>query len=257
MRRYAVLGPLRVFVEGREIEISARKMEILLAVLLIRANQVVSLSQVMAELWGENPPRRATASVHVYVSNLRKLLSPADGSDSPIHTRSPGYMLTSGDDELDLHTFQRAVKQGRAHVRERRHEQAAACLRAGLELWRGPAFHEYRDGPIVSGFAGWLEESRLECIELLIDTEFAMGRHRELVGQLLAWTAEYPLREFFHHRLMLALYRCGRKAEALGVYQSVRSTLDRELGLEPGRQLRQLHCSILTADDDLEIREVS
>ncbi|SNQ48350.1 DNA-binding transcriptional activator of the SARP family [Frankia canadensis] len=257
MRRYAVLGPLRVFGEEREIEISARKMEILLAVLLIRANQVVSLSQVMAELWGEAPPRRATASVHVYVSNLRKLLSWPDGDDNPIYTRNPGYMLTMGDDELDLHTFQREVEQGRGHVRERRYEQAARCLRAGLELWRGPAFNEYREGPIVSGFVGWLEESRLECVELLIDAELAMGRHRQLVGQLLALTAEYPLREFFHHRLMLALYRCGRQAEALGVYRAVRSTLDRELGLEPGRQLRDLHGAILTADDDLDIRDVS
>jgi len=254
VRRYAVLGPLRITDESGEIVFTARKMEIFLAILLIRANQVVSLSQVITELWGDNPPRRATASVHVYVSNLRKMLTRSAGSDSPILTRHPGYMLLMGSDELDLHMFQREVNQGRRHLREGRFEQASQCLARGLELWRGPAFNEYRDGPIVGGFVGWLEEARLECIELLIDADLAAGRHREVIGRLLSLVAEYPLREFFHHRLMLALYRSGRQAEALETYRSVRAMLDQDLGLEPGRDLRDLHRSILLADDGLDIR---
>jgi DNA-binding SARP family transcriptional activator len=159
-----------------------------------------------------------------------------------------------GSDELDLHRFQREFSQGRTHLREGRYEQASRCFTTALSLWRGTAFSEYRDGPLISGFVSWLEEAHLECIELLIDADLAAGRHRELVGWLLSLTAEYPLKENFHERLMLALYRSGRQADALRAYQSVREMLDRDLGLEPSRPLRDLQRAILVADGRLDIR---
>jgi DNA-binding SARP family transcriptional activator len=251
--RYEILGPLRVSDGNDSASISARKIEILLAVLLIRSDQVVATSQLITEVWGESAPRRATAALHVYISQLRKFLRRPSRRGSPIVTRPPGYLLRLGPDELDLHLFNQLVHQGRARAMAQRHMEASACLEAALSLWRGPALDDLRDGPIINGFATWLEEERLECIEMLVDSDLALGRHRQLVGRLYALIAEHPLREALYRQLMLALYRSERRADALKVYQTARETLKDELGLEPSRALRRLQQAILTADDQLDI----
>ncbi|WP_063897600.1 MULTISPECIES: AfsR/SARP family transcriptional regulator [Frankia] len=233
--------------------ISARKVEIMLAVFLVRANHVVSLSQLTTELWGDDPPRRAIASMHVYVSNLRKILALPAETKNPIVTRHPGYLLQMEPDDLDLTLFERRVQEGKRHLAEGSYAQASRCLTAALGLWRGPALGDLKAGPIVSGFLGWLEETRLECIELSLDADLALGRHPELVRRLIALTNDHPLRETFHHRLMLALYRSGRQVEALQVYQTVRDIFHRDLGLEPSRPLRDLQQAILQADEGLDL----
>lgn len=251
--RYELLGPLRVVSEdGSTASIGAQKIETLLAALLIRADQVVSTEQLMTEVWGDRVPRRATAGIHVYVSQLRKFLSRCGASSSPVVTRPPGYVLRSGSDELDYGTFLQLVGWGRDHAHEGRHEQAATCFENALAMWRGPVLGDLSHGPIVEGFVTWLTETRLECIEMLIDAQLELGRHRELVGRLYSITAEHPLREAFSRQLMLALYRSDRQADALEVYRSVRQTIHDELGLEPCRALQKLQRDILTADHELE-----
>jgi len=251
--RYELLGPLRVVGdEGTSASIGAQKIETLLAVLLIRADQVVATEQLMTEIWGDRVPRRATAGIHVYVSQLRKFLNRCGGSSSPVVTRPPGYVLRSGTDELDHQSFLRLVGWGRDHVRDRRYEEASACFENALEMWRGPVLGDLSYGPIVEGFVTWLSETRLECTEMLIDAQLELGRHRELVGRLYSLTAEHPLREAFSRQLMLALYRSDRQADALEVYRSVRQTINDELGLEPCRALQELQHGILTADYELE-----
>ncbi|MFI5916053.1 BTAD domain-containing putative transcriptional regulator [Dactylosporangium sp. NPDC051541] len=249
--RYEILGPVRVVDKGTVSSISARKIETLLVALLIRSDQVVTADRLIAEIWGERPPRRATAGLHVYISDLRKFLRRPESPASPIVTRPPGYLLHLGADELDAHAFVRLMYDGRAHARDLRHEEAADCFQRALSLWRGSVVGDLTGGPIVDAFLAWLAEARLECTELLLEAQLQLGRHRELVAQLFSLAAEHPLRETFYRQLMLALYRSDRKADALKVYQSARRTLELELGLEPCRALQDLQRAILVADDVL------
>lgn len=249
--RYRLLGLVTLSDNDQESTISAPKVELLFATLLIRANHVVGFNQLITEIWGEQPPRRANAALHVYVSQLRKFLRPAHGPN-PVVTRAPGYLLrTDGeqDGERDIAEFQRLLSQGRALYLAGRHEDADADLTAALDLWRGPALGEVAgNGPIIRGFVAWAEAARLECLELQIDTRLAMGRHRMVVGDLYRLISEYPLRETFYRQLMLALYQADQQADALAIYQSARDVLDAELGVEPCQRLRTLHREILLGD---------
>ncbi|MBC3989119.1 AfsR/SARP family transcriptional regulator [Streptomyces sp. AC563] len=251
--RYEIMGPLRV-VDGEEkSSIRARKIEVLLTVLLVRSDQVVPVDHLITEIWGEEPPRRVIAGLHVYISQIRKFLNRPDRDESPVLTRPPGYVLRLGPDELDIRHFERLVNDGRHHSRAHRYGQAAHSFESALALWRGPLLDDVCCGPILEGFQTWLYEARLECVEMLMDARLMLGRHRELVSDLYQLATEHPLREALHRQLMLALYRSGRRADALHVYQSARKTLNEELGLEPCRDLQALQQAILTSDDRLEL----
>ncbi|GAA4254333.1 hypothetical protein GCM10022255_058640 [Dactylosporangium darangshiense] len=245
------MGPLRVQGGQHGTTVSAHKMEILLAVLLIRSGQVVPISQLMHEVWGEHPPQRAKAAVHVYISQLRRFLARPGVAESPIVTKAPGYLLDVGPGEIDLALFRDRMRTGRAQLAAARHAEAVRTFEAALRLWRGPALVGLRESPAINTFVIWLEEARLECVELMVEANLALGRHRDMVGFLFQQVAEHPFREAFHRQLMLALYRSERQADALKAYAAARHTLNRELGLEPCRALRDLHRAILAADDRL------
>ncbi|WP_249227152.1 AfsR/SARP family transcriptional regulator [Kutzneria sp. CA-103260] len=200
------------------------------------------------EIWGGCPPRSAHAALHVYVSQLRKFLG-RRGVRGPIVTRAPGYALALGGDTLDVRAFQALMDRGRRQLRAGQHEVAAETLQRALDHWRGGALFSQCDGPILTSFGAWLEEARLECVELLIESKMAMGRYRELVGFLTGLIDEYPLREGFYRLLMTVLCRCERRADAVRVFRSACRTLNDELGLEPGRALREAHQVALAADD--------
>lgn len=252
--RYELLGPLRVVDEYGSSSISAPKVELLLAALLIRADQLVPADHLVRELWDQHPPRRATAGLHVYVSQLRKFLCRPMRPDSPIVTHPPGYQLELGPDELDAHTFLGLAKLGRQQHREGHYEAAADHFERALALWRGLVLGDLQGGQLIDGFVTRLNEERLECVELMLDAYLFLGRHRELTGQLYALTRDHPLRESFYRQLMVALYRSERQADALNVYQYARRTLNRELGLEPCQSLQELHRAILTGDRNLDLR---
>lgn len=249
--RFELLGSLRVVEVNDGMRTPSgtlpRKVANLLAVLLVRANRVVSTEQLIAELWGEHPPRRAMATLHVYMSQLRRFLATADAA--PIRTQSPGYCLTVGPGECDLDEFRELTQEGRAHLRAGRHAEAATLLGRARSLWRGPALADAGSGPVVTGFTAWLEELRLECLEMLFEAQLHLGRERELISSLQVVIAEHPLHEVYYRQLMTALYRCDRRAEALMVYRKARARITEELGLEPGRSLQQLHQEILVADN--------
>jgi DNA-binding SARP family transcriptional activator len=251
--RYEILGPLRVVSDDGEFVLSAHKMELLLATLLIRADHIVSVDQLATELWDGDPPRRAAAGLHVYISQLRKFLVRAGEPVGTITTRPPGYVLYLGAGEFDLLRFQEAIRAGRLRLEAGSAAEAVAILQSALSLHRGPVLGGMPGGPIVTSFAAWVEESRLECLEWLIEASLALNRHREVVSMLYPLIAEYPLRETFHHFLMLALYRSGRQAEALRVYQRAREIIVDELGLEPSRSLRELHQAILLDEHDVPV----
>lgn len=250
--RYEILGSLRVVHGGRESALRAHKAEVLLAVLLVRANQIVPSDTLVRELWADSPPRRASDGLYVYICQLRKFLSGVSGGHRQIQTRSPGYSLRLEDGELDLHAFQAAVLDGRRRLDRQDWDAAVAVFDRALDLWRDAPFGGLPGGPILSGFALWLEEARLECLELRMTALIMSGRHREAVNELFSLTAAHPVHEAFYQLLMLALYRSNRQADAVRVYRRARSLIVDEIGLEPGRAMRDLHQAILVADSSLD-----
>lgn len=246
--RYEILGQLRVVDEHGASSISTPRTEVLLAALLTHANQVVSASQLIAEIWGAEPPKQATAGLHVYVSQLRKFLRRPGRPGSPIATRAPGYILRTAADELDFHSFLWLVNLGRGHLRDGDDDRAVNSLDRALSLWRGPVFGDLRGGPAVQGLATWLTEARLECTEMVVEARLRLGRHAEMISHLYGLITEYPLREVFYRQLMLALHRTQRRADALHVYRIARWNFIQELGQEPGRALQGLYQAILVGE---------
>ncbi|MFE4971403.1 BTAD domain-containing putative transcriptional regulator [Kitasatospora sp. NPDC056651] len=252
--RYSILGKPHVLHGDEPVFVSARKKEIVLASLLARANHVVSLEELISEIWGGNSPLRATTAVHVRICELRKLLRSCGMAESPIVTRSPGYFIHVEPGELDVHVFSRLAEEGRAAARAGAHHEAVEKLRSALELSQETTLGGLRSGPIINGFVNWLDQARLDCTEQWMESELTLGRHREAVGRLYALFGQHPLHEAFHRQLILALYRCDRRADALHVYQVARGVLRSELGLEPCLATRRVHHAILTADDHLYAR---
>jgi SARP family transcriptional regulator, regulator of embCAB operon len=242
---YEILGQLRISGCPGVRTPRARKVETLLAVLLVKANQSVSNEQLVAEIWGENPPKQATAAVHVYVSQLRALLRGCCAEAGSIVTSARGYSLLVEAGQLDADRFLRLHELGCALYRDRCYAAAAGKLGQALELWRGPVFGGFVDTPAVDAYVAHLEEQRLACVESLMAVELLRGRHRDIVGRLYDLTKEHPLRESFYEYLMTALSRANRRAEALEVFMTARRELGDQLGIEPGRTLCELQLSVL------------
>ena len=242
---FGILGPLEVRDEGREPVIAGGKQRALLAILLLRANEVVSSDRLIEELWGGQPPATAVKSLQVHVSRLRKALGRGEG---PIATGPNGYSIRVAAGELDLERFARLAEDGRRALGAGDPERGAQLLREALALWRGPPLADFAFEPFAQSEIGRLEELRLAALEDRIDADLARGRHAELVGELEALVAAQPLRERLRRQLVLALYRAGRQADALEAYRAARAKLMDELGLEPTPELRQLEQAILTHD---------
>ena len=234
---FRILGPLEVLSDGQALDLGGQKQRALLALLLLEANKPVSRDRLIDALWEEEPTATAQKAIQVYVSQLRKLLG-----KERLLTRAPGYLLHAEADELDLAHFQRLQAEGKP--------------RDALALWRAPALAEFAQHRFAQTEIARLEELRLACLEERLDADLAEGRQAELVGELEALVHEYPLRERLRELLLVALYRSGRQAEALAAYQDARAALVDELGIEPGKALRELHQAILRQDLALELSPV-
>jgi predicted ATPase/DNA-binding SARP family transcriptional activator len=252
---FRILGPLEASRGGRSLLPRGPGQQALLASLLLNANHVVPRSQLVDDLWGEDPPESAAKMVQMYVSELRKLLEPEAPAGEAWHllqTRAPGYMLQIEPDQLDAHRFARLTDAGRRALDDGRPSEAVALLDEALALWRGPPLADVADRPFAQAEAARLEELRLAAVEDRIEAELALGRHATLVGELEPLVAAHPLRERLRRQLMLALYRSGRQAEALEVYKNTRELLINELGIEPSRALHELELAILRQEPSLE-----
>ena len=249
---FRLLGPLEVLVGGRSVPVVGAKQRALLALLLVRANEVVPRDRLVDELWPESP-RAADHALQMHVSRLRRTLASA-GADQPIATRPGGYRLSHDPDSVDLRRFESQLRDARALLEAREPAQAVEHLRSALKLWRGEPLVGVPLGPSLSAEAARLDELRLAAVEDRIEAELELGRHDGLVGELEALVRRYPARERLRRLLMLALYRSGRQADALAAYQDARRTLVEELGIEPGEPLRDLERRILLHDRDLEPR---
>ena len=242
---FHVLGPLQAYYDGVELELGPPKPRALLALLLLNANRVVSTERLIDDLWGDSPPSTARAALQVYVAGLRKALN--DGGTS-LRTRAPGYVLEVEAGSLDLDRFTQLCREAReSSVPEHR----AALLHEALGLWRDDPLPELRAEPFSSAAVGQREPPRRGALEEGGDADLALGRDAALVTELEALVAEHPYRERLRAQLMLALYRSGRQADALDAYQTGRRVLQDELGLEPGKELRDLEAAILRQDEAL------
>lgn len=233
---FRILGPLEVVDGGRFLPLGGARQRAMLALLLTRPNEVVSTDRLIDELWGAEAPRTALNTVQYYVSQLRKLL----GAER-IVTRPPGYAIRVERGELDLERFELLLERGDAEA-----------LREALALWRGPALADFVYERFAREAIVRLEELRLVAHERRVEADLERGRGAELVAELEQLIAVHPLRERLRGQLMLALYRSGRQAEALAVYQDTRTTLVEELGIEPGPPLQELERAILRQDPALE-----
>jgi predicted ATPase/DNA-binding SARP family transcriptional activator/Tfp pilus assembly protein PilF len=247
--QFRLLGPLEVEDDGRPLVLGSAKQRALLAILLLHANEVVSRDRLIDELWGEQPPASAPHSVEVYVSRLRKTLQ-ASGGEQLLVTRAGGYLLLLEPDQLDVTCFERLLEEGRRALAAGNYERASERFADALALWRGPALGDLSERFAVAA-AARLEEGRVSALEQRLEADLDLARHRQLVGELETLVAEHPYRERLRAQLMLALYRCGRQAEALRAYQHARRTLAGELGLEPSHELKELEQAILRQDVSL------
>ena len=244
---FRILGPLEVHAEGGSIPLGGAKQRALLAILLLNANEVVSSDRLIDELWGDQPPDTAVKALQGYVSALRKTLGP-----DLIVTRPPGYAIRLDPEQLDLTRFEQLHTTGREAVTTGDPKRASESLRKALALWRGQPLADLAYESFAQAEIGRLEELRLAALEEQIEADLALGRHADVIAELEGLIAQSPLRERLRAQLMLALYRSGRQAEALEVYRKARQVLVDQLGIEPGRELRELHDSILQQDPELE-----
>ena len=245
---FRILGPLEASRHGQPLELGAGKQRALLVLLLLRAGEIVSTDRLIDALWGERPPPSALNSVHIYVSQLRKALG-----NGRLETHGHGYLLALEPEQLDLGRFERLLGDGRELLTSGDADRAAGALRAALGLWRGPPLSDVAFEPFAQAEIARLDELRLAALEERIEADLALGRHAELVPELEGLVREHPLRERLRAQLMLALFRSGRQSEALDAYQQARKLLSTELGLEPGRRLRELEAAILRQDAQLHV----
>lgn len=255
---FRLLGPVELHdgATGAGIVPPGSKQRALLSALVLHADRLLSADRLTEELWGDHPPTNAGNALQAHVARLRRLLPEPGGSADGhewISTLPTGYLLSLGPATTDVQRFHRLSDRGRAAVSaDPRH--AVRLLRHALSLWRGPALQDSRYGPICAGEADRLEEHRLAALEALYEASLRCGRHGQITGELEKLTVDHPLRERFYDLLMVAMYRGGRQAEALGVYERARRRLVDALGIEPGPALRARMEAILHPGPALSAR---
>jgi len=248
---FGLLGPLVVRCGETVLAVPRGNQRTLLAALLVDANRVVPVDDIAETLWGAAAPPSAAATIRNYVKRLRQILSEA-GRDR-IGFRQGGYVISVSEDELDVSRFSSLLASARAAARVASWDQAAALAQEALRLWRGEPLADIESDALALRERPRLAELRLQSTEIRAEAELWLGRHGEVLAELQQLAADHPLREQLHAMLMLALYRCGRQAEALTAYQQARAVLVDELGIEPGKELRGLQQQILTADPSLDL----
>jgi len=250
---FNVLGPLEVLADGEHLPVGGPKKRAILGHLLVHANEVVATSQMVRTLWPGDTPATARKMLQNAVSSIRGMLSANDhGGTTTLLTHSPGYLLRTTAENIDLLRFEQLAKTGRTALAEGEWSAASRSLQESLALWRGPALAVLSDTGITWPKLAALHETRLTILEDYFEAELALGHHREHVAALERLVADEPHREAACQLLMLAMYRCGRQVDALAVYQRTRTALLDGLGLEPTRKLRDLERAILEHASSLQ-----
>ncbi|WP_048877017.1 AfsR/SARP family transcriptional regulator [Saccharomonospora saliphila] len=245
--RFYTLGSLEIWKGGRECALRTPKVLQVLGMLLVRANRTVPTESMLEELWGENPPRSALTTIQTYIYQLRRLIEREGLADaeSMLATQAPGYVLRVDPEQLDLEQFWILRRQGLECFRTGDHEDASHLLRGALNLWTERPLANVRLGSVLEVYVTDLQEQYRNTLQFAIESEMALGLHRDLIGELRSLTSKYPLDEWFYQQLMRALERSGRRSDALRVYRILQSTLSEELGIDPSAESHKLYCELL------------
>jgi DNA-binding SARP family transcriptional activator/class 3 adenylate cyclase/ABC-type glycerol-3-phosphate transport system substrate-binding protein len=244
---FRLLGPLEVAEGGRQVPLGGPRQRLVLAHLLLTANRVLPMEDLVDRVWAEDPPPAARNTIQSYVSHLRNAI----GADR-IELRTPGYVLHAEPEELDVLRFEQILRRARRQLPIEPRE-AAATIGEALELWRGSPLSDLAEAPSLAGEIARLEELRLAGLEDLLGARLAVGDHTEALPDLERLTVEHPLRERLWAHLMLARYRSGRQAEALEAYRKAKELLAEELGIDPSPELQELHRRLLQQDPSLQL----
>lgn len=241
---FAVLGDVRAWRDGRDLYLGSPQQRAMLGLLLLRECRPVPLDELIDQMWGADPPPSARVTVRTYISRLRRSLAHPRDDRAAILSAAGGYALPVPPQTVDLAVFTRRVAEARTARTRGDVAGASASLHAALSLWRGRALAGAH-GQFVEQERSRLEQLRLAALEERIVLDLELGRHADLVPELTGLVSTDPLRERLRELLMLALYRAGRQADALNVYQQIRALLNQELGIDPGPGMRTLHQQIL------------
>jgi DNA-binding SARP family transcriptional activator len=254
---FGVLGPLQICVNGAPIALGTPKQRAVLAMLLINRNRPVGTDALIEAAWEQFPPPDPRASLHSYVSNLRKLLG-GIGVDSrtALVSAPPGYRLAVPENDCDIGRFVLGKTAGVQAAASGKFEQACESLRAALSEWRGPVLEDLRDFQFVDPFATALVEDKVLAHTALAEAEIACGRAYAIIGELESLTAEHPYREPLHAQLITAYYVAERQSDALDAYRRLKTTLADDLGIDPGPSLQALHERILR-QEPLDVKRVA
>jgi DNA-binding SARP family transcriptional activator len=239
---FGVLGPLEMTVDGASVPLGTPKQRAVLAVLVMNRSRPVSIDSLITAAWEQWPPPEARASLHSYISNLRKLLG---DSRSMLVNAPPGYRLAVGDTDCDIGRFILEKTAGVQAAAAGHFEEASRHLTTALSEWRGAVLEDLRDFEFVEGFATALTEDKVVAHTALAEVEIACGRGYAVIGELESLTVEHPYREPLWAQLIIAYYLSDRQSEALDAYQRLKTTLADDLGIDPGQTLRALHERIL------------
>ncbi|URN00178.1 AfsR/SARP family transcriptional regulator [Actinomadura madurae] len=244
---FRILGPLRAGVRGTPVDLGGDRARLVLAALLLEPDRPVPVDRLVDVVWRDRPPASARTQIAIAVSGLRRAFRGAGCADHVIETVRPGYRVPAQAGAIDALAAEELIGGAREAVAAGRPAEAAELFQDALRLWDGPVLAGL-DRPGIEASALRWEELRLTALEEAAQVELALGRHRELVGELMGPVGEHPFRERLRVLLMIALARAGRQSEALDVYHEGRRSLDEELGLEPGRELQEVHAAVLRDD---------
>ncbi|MFF5503289.1 BTAD domain-containing putative transcriptional regulator [Streptomyces roseolus] len=227
-----------------------------MSLLAFNANHVVSVAQIVEEIWEYRPPSSAVAAVHTYVMQLRRSLDGArrgpGRGPGRLQTRDQGYVLKLNPGELDLHRYEQQVRAARATLMAGDYAEAVEQLRAAETMWAGPMLVDVPTGPLLRAAIEVVERDRLDAVPQRLGAELRLGRHHEILGELTALVHQYGTHEGLVAHLMLALYQSGRQADALMAYHRLRARLREELDAKPSARLQLLHTHMLSGHPRLE-----
>ncbi|MFI1888384.1 AfsR/SARP family transcriptional regulator [Streptomyces jumonjinensis] len=257
MFQFRVLGPLEIKCNDYKISVPrGPKVRQLLSLMILQPGSFVSHENLVDELWGKNPPKTALSTVRTHVYHLRKILSQETGgplASDLIDTWSAGYVLRAVPEQVDAERFLRLARQGETLLHVGDVAEASRVLSRALEFWNGGALTDVTCGSVLMQHVQHLQEVYMRALQQRIDADMRLGRHGRLAAELKSLVARYPLNEWLHGQLITALYRSGRRGEALCAYQELRGILQEELGLDPSRAIQQMQQVILSGSDESEL----
>jgi DNA-binding SARP family transcriptional activator len=255
-----VLGPLKLTEDSLDFTPTARKLRQVLSLLVVNESNFVSASSLIYELWPERPPKSALTTLQTYILHLRKMFATALGvpqqevSREVLRTRGNGYLLQLDGDYLDLREYRRLQGEAEDAFANSDDQRAIRIWRWTESLWQGSALIDVDHGPLLAAEVAVLEQARMTMLERRIDAELRLGQHQGLLSELAGLTARHPFHEGLQTHYMIALYRSGRRTQALDAYQHLRRSMVDELGLEPSPKLQKLLQDMMVCDPALDVQ---